>query len=97
MFRYEPRGVCCETIDVEIEGDTVKHAKIYGGCDGNLNAICKLVAGQKIDYVAKLLEGGTCHRHKDTSCAYQLVRALRAAQTERQHGISRRESLALLR
>lgn len=91
MFRYEPRGVCCETIDVEIEGDTVKHVKIYGGCDGNLNAICKLVAGRKIDHVAELLEGGSCHRHKDTSCADQLVRALRAAQADRQRGISRRE------
>lgn len=91
MFRYEPKGVCCETIDVEIEGGVVKHVKIYGGCDGNLNAICKLVAGQKIDRVAKLLEGGTCHRHKDTSCADQMVKALRAAQAEQRRGISRRE------
>ncbi|MBX9035127.1 TIGR03905 family TSCPD domain-containing protein [Gordonibacter massiliensis (ex Traore et al. 2017)] len=82
MYRFEPKGVCCETIDVDLEDDVVKYVKIYGGCDGNLNALCKMTAGQKVDHVAALLEGNTCHRHDDTSCADQMVKALRAAQSD---------------
>ena len=46
---------------------------------GYQTAISKLVAGMKVDDVAALLEGNTCGR-RSTSCADQMVRALREAQ-----------------
>lgn len=79
MHSYTPRGVCSRQIDVEVNGDTVEAVQFTGGCDGNLKAISKLVAGMKVDDVAAMLEGNTCGR-RSTSCADQLVRALREAQ-----------------
>ncbi len=79
MHSYTPRGVCSRQIDVEVNGDTVESVQFTGGCDGNLKAISKLVAGMKVDDVAALLEGNTCGR-RPTSCADQMVRALREAQ-----------------
>ena len=79
MHSYTPRGVCSRQIDVELDGDTVKSVQFTGGCDGNLKAISKLVVGMKVDEVAALLEGNTCGR-RSTSCADQLVNALREAQ-----------------
>ncbi|MEC4175766.1 TIGR03905 family TSCPD domain-containing protein [Adlercreutzia sp. R21] len=79
MHTYTPRGVCSRQIDVEVSGDTVQNVQFVGGCDGNLKAISKLVAGMKVDEVAALLEGNTCGR-RSTSCADQLVHALREAQ-----------------
>ena len=79
MHSYTPRGVCSRQIDVEVNGDTVESVQFTGGCDGNLKAISKLVAGMKVDDVAALLEGNTCGR-RYTSCADQMVRALREAQ-----------------
>lgn len=81
MHSYTPRGVCSRQIDVEVNGDTVESVQFTGGCDGNLKAISKLVAGMKVDDVAALLEGNTCGR-RSTSCADQLVAALREAQAE---------------
>ena len=46
MHTYIPRGVCSRQIDVELDGDTIKSVQFTGGCDGNLKAISKLVAGQ---------------------------------------------------
>ena len=44
----------------------------------DLKAIGKLVNGQSVEDVAALLEGNTCGR-RSTSCADQLVHALREA------------------
>jgi len=79
MHSYIPRGVCSRQIDVEVNGDTVESVQFTGGCDGNLKAIAKLVAGQRVDDVVALLRGNTCGP-RATSCADQMVRALREAQ-----------------
>ena len=79
MHTYTPKGVCSRQIDVELDGDTVKSVQFMGGCDGNLKAISKLVEGMTVDQVAGILEGNTCGR-RATSCADQLVQALREAQ-----------------
>lgn len=78
MYTYRTKGVCSREIHVDLEGDTIKHVDFVGGCDGNLKAIGKLVNGKNIDDVAAVLEGNTCGR-RSTSCADQLVRALRKA------------------
>lgn len=78
MYSYTPQGVCSRRIDVELDGDIIKSVQFTGGCDGNLKAIGKLVAGQPVDRVIELLEGNTCGR-RPTSCGDQLTRALKAA------------------
>ncbi|WP_172136934.1 TIGR03905 family TSCPD domain-containing protein [Adlercreutzia sp. ZJ473] len=82
MYTYTPSGVCSRRIDVELDGDVIESVQFTGGCDGNLKAISKLVAGKPVDEVIALLEGNTCGRRL-TSCADQLTRALREAQAAR--------------
>lgn len=80
-YDFTPRGVCSRAIHVRLDdsGDIIEEVSFEGGCNGNLKAIGKLVAGQRVDHVCELLEGNTCGPRK-TSCADQLTRALRAAQ-----------------
>lgn len=78
-YTYTPRGVCSRQINVELDGDTIEHVDFVGGCNGNLKAIGKLVKGKSVDEVAEILEGNTCGP-RPTSCADQMVKALRAAQ-----------------
>ena len=60
MHTFRPRGVCSKLIEVELDGDIIKEIRFTGGCDGNLKAIAKLVAGQRVDDVVALLRGNTC-------------------------------------
>lgn len=81
MHTYKPKGVCSQLIGVELaeDGQTIQEVRFMGGCDGNLKAIAKLVAGQKVDDIVPILEGNTCGR-RSTSCADQLTKALKEAQ-----------------
>jgi uncharacterized protein (TIGR03905 family) len=65
-------------IETELDGDTIVSVKFYGGCDGNLKGISKLVVGMKAQDVIGLLEGTKCG-FKNTSCPDQLAKALKQA------------------
>lgn len=79
MFHYDytPRGVCSYAIHIDLsdDGTTIEKVSFEGGCNGNLKAIGKLVAGHSVDEIAGLLKGNTCGP-RPTSCADQLSRAL---------------------
>ncbi len=77
-FTYKTRGVCAQQIKFELEGDKVTNVEFYGGCNGNLKAISKLVDGMSVDEIETKLKGNTCG-FKPTSCADQLAIAVRAA------------------
>ena len=81
MYTYYTSGTCCRAFNVELDGNVVKDIQFFGGCDGNLKAICKISQGKTIDELARVWEGNTCG-NKTTSCADQLIKALRAAQAE---------------
>ena len=77
---FKPRGVCARMIHVELDdaGKTIEAVSFTGGCNGNLKAISKLVAGQPVEHIVELLQGNTCGPRR-TSCADQLTLALREA------------------
>ncbi len=77
-YQYKPKGVCSVLIDFDLEGDTVSNIKFTGGCNGNLKAISKLLDGTSVDYIESKLKGNTCG-FRNTSCADQLTKAVRAA------------------
>lgn len=85
MFAYDfkPRGVCARAIHISLsdDGSTIESVAFDGGCNGNLKAISKLVAGQPVEKIAALLAGNTCGR-RATSCADQLAAALRQGQEQ---------------
>ncbi len=75
-IEYKTEGTCSQLIDVTTdENDVIQDVSFVGGCDGNLQGICRLVIGQKIDDVIKHLDGIRCGM-KRTSCPDQLCRAL---------------------
>ena len=77
-YTYKTRGTCAMEISFDIDGDVITDVEFFGGCDGNLKAISKLVDGMTVDEIEDKLRGNTCGR-TPTSCADQLARAVREA------------------
>ena len=77
-YEYKTRGTCSTKIDFEIEDGKLRNVVFTNGCNGNLKAISKLVEGMDAERVIELLDGNTCGM-KNTSCADQLSKAVRAA------------------
>jgi uncharacterized protein (TIGR03905 family) len=80
-YDYQPQHVCARNIHITLSDDkqTIEDIAFEGGCNGNLKAIGRLVKGRPVDEVVELLQGNTCGK-RDTSCADQLTKGLRAAQ-----------------
>ena len=75
-IQYQTQGTCSVLIDVVAdEEEIIREVSFLGGCSGNLQGICRLVQGQKIDEVISRLDGIRCG-DKPTSCPDQLCRAL---------------------
>jgi uncharacterized protein (TIGR03905 family) len=77
-YLYKTKGTCSSQIEVELDGDIVKNVKFTGGCNGNLQAIPKLVQGMTVDEVERRISGISCNG-RGTSCGDQLAKALREA------------------
>ena len=75
MFQYKTSGTCSQMITFDIEDNKVKNVQFYGGCNGNLQGISKLVTGMKYENVIARLKGISCNG-KPTSCPDQLCCAI---------------------
>ena len=80
-YQYNTQNVCAQTISFDIDNDVISNISFYGGCNGNLKAISKLVDGWTVDKIEQYLRGNTCGR-RPTSCADQLAIAVRKAYSE---------------
>lgn len=78
-IEFAPKNVCAQKMSISVDDGVVKHVDIYGGCQGNRQAVAKLVEGRSIDEVISLLEGIECRgsRTGKTSCPDQLAQALK--------------------
>lgn len=77
IFDYTTHGTCSRSIHIELNDDnTINNVSFYGGCNGNLKGIGKLIEGMPADKVVEKLEGVTCG-FKKTSCPDQLAQALK--------------------
>ena len=67
------------TIIVDDNG-LISSASVIGGCNGNLQGVCRLIEGIKADDVIKTLKGIKCRgsRTGETSCPDQLALGLEA-------------------
>ena len=77
-YIYKTKGTCSTLIEVELDGNIVKYVKFTGGCNGNLQAIPKLVEGLTIEQVEEKIGGISCNG-RPTSCGDQLAKACRFA------------------
>ena len=71
----QPKGVCCQAIELKLLGDVISEVNFYGGCSGNLKGIAALVKGQKISDIQPRIQGITCGP-KSTSCPDQFAKLL---------------------
>ena len=81
-IEYTTQGTCSKLISVAVdEQEVIQEVSFLGGCNGNLQGICKLVTGQKVDDVIRKLDGIRCGA-KPTSCPDQLCQALKQLKSE---------------
>lgn len=72
---YKTHGTCSSCIEIDVEDGILKEVAYWGGCNGNLQGISRLVTGMKVEEVLAKLEGIQCGT-RSTSCPDQLCRAL---------------------
>ena len=70
------REVCSQQLAVAVKDGIILEAAVAGGCSGNSQGICRLVAGMKVEDAVSRLEGIRCGS-KETSCPDQLARVLK--------------------
>ena len=74
-YVYRTQGTCSTNIELDVEEGVLKEVTYWGGCNGNLQGISRLVTGMKVEDVIEKLEGFRCGR-RSTSCPDQLCKAL---------------------
>ena len=77
-YLYHTKGTCSKLIEVELDGNIVKYVKFTGGCNGNLQAISKVVDGMTVEQIEGYFKGIDCGG-RGTSCSDQLALGVRAA------------------
>ena len=87
-YHYKTEEVCPKEIVFELNDGMLSHVQfLYGGCPGNLQALPRLVENMSVEEVTQKLEGIKCGR-KNTSCADQLVKAIKKAYEEEKKVVS---------
>lgn len=74
-FTYKTKGTCSTHIEVMVEEGVLKEVSFWGGCNGNLQGIARLVKDMPVEEVIRKLEGIRCGGCP-TSCPDQLCHAL---------------------
>lgn len=74
-MRYQTKGTCSTSIDIELKDGIIESVTFTGGCNGNLQGISALVKGMKPEDAISKLKGIRCG-FKSTSCPDQLACAL---------------------
>lgn len=80
-YEYNTENTCAQVISFDIDDNIISHISFYGGCNGNLKAISKLLDGATVEEIEEKLLGNTCGR-RPTSCTDQLAIAVRKAYNE---------------
>ncbi len=74
-IQYKTQGTCCALMNVVLDDNKIHDVEFFGGCNGNLQGIKKLIIGMNIDDVIEKLSGIRCGA-KTTSCPDQLSNCL---------------------
>ena len=75
-YTFKNHGTCSTQVSFSVDDNgIVSNVRYVGGCNGNLQAVGRLVEGMHIDDVINRLSGIRCG-FKTTSCGDQLAKAL---------------------
>ena len=81
VISFKPNNVCSREMTIEIDDSgVIVNAQVIGGCNGNLQGVCRLIEGRKAEDIIKTLKGIKCRgsRTGETSCPDQLALGLEA-------------------
>ena len=79
VVTFKPNNVCSREMTIEIDDNgIIAKATVIGGCNGNLQGVCRLIEGRKAEDIVKTLKGIKCRgsRTGETSCPDQLALGL---------------------
>lgn len=82
-YSAKPKDTCSTRIEFDLEGDVVRDICFTGGCNGNLQAVQRLLEGFTVEQIEEKCGGILCGR-RPTSCADQLAQAVRKAYNQSQ-------------
>ena len=72
-------GTCSRSTTVTLNDDgTIHSIEVVGGCNGNLQAISRVVEGMTVDQIEGYFRGISCNG-RGTSCSDQLAQGVRQA------------------
>lgn len=74
-IKFKPKGVCSQSIRLELTDGIVHNVRFTGGCPGNAIGLSRMVEGMEAKEVVARLKGIRCG-FKPTSCPDQLAGAL---------------------
>lgn len=78
-YQYRNYGTCSQAVEFDIdENNNLHNVLFYGGCNGNLQGISRLVEGMNCQEVITRLDGISCNGGP-TSCPDQLAQAIKDA------------------
>ncbi|MBR0135410.1 MAG: TIGR03905 family TSCPD domain-containing protein [Clostridia bacterium] len=77
-YTYKTSGTCSTRIDFDIVEGKLRNIVFTNGCNGNLQAIGRLLEGADPAFAIERLEGISCSGGP-TSCGDQLARAIKQA------------------
>ena len=77
-YTYKTQGTCSTDIHFDINGNVISNVSFENGCNGNLQAVSRLVDGMTVDQIKEKCKGINCGS-KGTSCADQLALAVEKA------------------
>ena len=55
-YVYRTQGTCSTNIELDVEEGVLKEVAYWGGCNGSLQGISRLVTGMKVEDVNRLLK-----------------------------------------
>lgn len=84
QYEIKPHGVCPTRISFDLDGDIVHNVSFTGGCNGNLQAISRVVEGMTVEQIESYFKGISCGE-KGTSCSDQLACAVREKYEQQTH------------
>lgn len=61
-YTYKTQGTCSSNIELDVEDGIVKEVAFWGGCNGNLQGLSRLVKGMPVDAVIARLEGNSLRK-----------------------------------
>ena len=76
-IQYQPKGVCSNYMEIDVDGGVIQDCRVKGGCNGNLQGISHLLKGMRVQDAIQRMEGIRCG-FKNTSCPVQLAQALKS-------------------